>query len=740
MYFRTTELQVRIAFLIMYFTLFISLLLRCTATLDQGRNFVKHVPSRSWPQRLGPVWEVNSRLDCAFLCLQSYPASCHGYIYNKTTGMYTPCSGLSVYSSPLVQTEGSFYFSHSCQSYPDFRNYTYTDGSSTVSAYASYYLNPLNFTEAEATCRSMRSHLFVAKSNIKFSLFKNITNPSSNDWIGLNDMVSEGHFLWSDDGQELTSTMKSDLFNWPQPDNAGGVEDCVYKNSKNEFFFYSMLLNDGVCSEKTAKETNQRNTVYSINKKASRSIKTLYLILLISSGLAMETTTPCIKKQRTHKLNIGYRRLIYYLSAKFIPEDRDPKFNKFRFKYGDETYKHPNVVMRRTFKNKGFQDYLFLFKSLKDGTVTAEQRVTVLNREIDYFYSVHSSCVCQFIWNNKYKQYKLILPECYPNANDKKPKNHTYIFTCWGITLLRLDDLAIERYTIEKRLPIPAIASNICALLSYLQSASQSILNSISNLRDSPQNEDRKVHHCVVHGSARCIFVLSLCQVGASLCCPSVSSVHLCVFHGSARCIFVLSMGQHGASLCCPCVSSVHLCDVLVSARCIFVLSLCQLCASLCCPCVSSVHLCVVLVSARCIFVLSMGQLGASLCCPCVSSVHLCVVLVSDRCIFVLSMGQLGASLCCPWVSSVHLCVVLVSARCIFVLSMGQLGASLCCPKVSTVHLCVVLVSARCIFVLSMGQLGASLCCPWVSTVHLCVVLGSSRCTIFYIYLNLKSF
>ena len=60
---------------------------------------------------------------------------------------------------------------------------------------------------------------------------------STNCWIGLNDIDTETTFVWVD-GSEST------FRNWSpgQPDNGGGIEDCVHT-------YGSPFWNDEGCSE-----------------------------------------------------------------------------------------------------------------------------------------------------------------------------------------------------------------------------------------------------------------------------------------------------------------------------------------------------------------------------------------------------------------------------------------------------------------------------------------------------------
>ncbi|XP_055896054.1 uncharacterized protein LOC129928049 [Biomphalaria glabrata] len=211
-------------------------------------KFVRHVPVYSWPRPIAQSMRVTSRLSCAIQCLERYPSSCHGYLYNGTSQLCTPCSGLSPHSQPQFSLGlGDFYFHESCDSYPDFKIHTLVNGTITVSAYAAYFkYPPRNYTQAQVICQSMNAHLFVARSVEKFYLFLSIGDNTLGDWIGLDDLANEGHFVWIDNGEEINPLLKPLLFDIYQPDNANGNEDCVYKRSLTDP--HSLTLNDAPCA------------------------------------------------------------------------------------------------------------------------------------------------------------------------------------------------------------------------------------------------------------------------------------------------------------------------------------------------------------------------------------------------------------------------------------------------------------------------------------------------------------
>ena len=91
-----------------------------------------------------------------------------------------------------------------------------------------HYINSkLNYQNAQITCQANNGKLFEPKNKlINDMIYDGITNYYGIDtrlWIGINDLSTEGTFVYSSDGSNLTFT------NWApsQPKNLGGTEDCV---------------------------------------------------------------------------------------------------------------------------------------------------------------------------------------------------------------------------------------------------------------------------------------------------------------------------------------------------------------------------------------------------------------------------------------------------------------------------------------------------------------------------------
>ncbi|KAH9491467.1 hypothetical protein Btru_049947 [Bulinus truncatus] len=190
-------------------------------------QFTKTVRLKCGPQRLDSGWTSRSELDCAVACKDKFGSSCKCFMYNNHSGFCTPCSGITANSpSPSFQ-DGDLFFTDSCEGYPDFRYYSQPP---LPTIYAARFDKYLNYTDAASVCKCLESNLFSPKTFEKFDLFLNIAGLQSFDWIGLDDIHTEGKFVWAEDGTEISVAQKLAIFSPGQPDNGwGSDEDCVYK-------------------------------------------------------------------------------------------------------------------------------------------------------------------------------------------------------------------------------------------------------------------------------------------------------------------------------------------------------------------------------------------------------------------------------------------------------------------------------------------------------------------------------
>ncbi|XP_055869541.1 collectin-11-like [Biomphalaria glabrata] len=87
----------------------------------------------------------------------------------------------------------------------------------------------------------MGSTLMSVKYLEKLDILK--TYVTSSVYVGLDDTVKEGTFIWHDDGTVLNRELMLQIFNSGEPNNSNGKEDCV------NYDIGSKLFNDIDCSE-----------------------------------------------------------------------------------------------------------------------------------------------------------------------------------------------------------------------------------------------------------------------------------------------------------------------------------------------------------------------------------------------------------------------------------------------------------------------------------------------------------
>lgn len=59
----------------------------------------------------------------------------------------------------------------------------------------------------------MNAHLYLPKNAAKMEVLKNIPSIQDKDvWIGLDDVVKEGVYVWEDDGKVLDNSWNTQLY------------------------------------------------------------------------------------------------------------------------------------------------------------------------------------------------------------------------------------------------------------------------------------------------------------------------------------------------------------------------------------------------------------------------------------------------------------------------------------------------------------------------------------------------
>ncbi|XP_072418164.1 lectin-like [Chiloscyllium punctatum] len=93
-----------------------------------------------------------------------------------------------------------------------------------------FVLEKRSWIDAELHCRTLApgGHLASIHSEEQNQIIIKNSSPSTNFWIGLNDIYKEGTYLWTDGSS-------SDFMNWKmnQPDNHNDNEHCVHSVGKS---------------------------------------------------------------------------------------------------------------------------------------------------------------------------------------------------------------------------------------------------------------------------------------------------------------------------------------------------------------------------------------------------------------------------------------------------------------------------------------------------------------------------
>ncbi|CAG5118001.1 unnamed protein product [Candidula unifasciata] len=90
-------------------------------------------------------------------------------------------------------------------------------------------------------CASMESRLFTVKDIDRFHLLQTVFRGGL--WVGLDDMVTKGVYVWSD-GQ-LFDGNTTDMFLPGEPNDYGRAEDCISMQPPKPY-----KLNDDACYKK----------------------------------------------------------------------------------------------------------------------------------------------------------------------------------------------------------------------------------------------------------------------------------------------------------------------------------------------------------------------------------------------------------------------------------------------------------------------------------------------------------
>nr|KAI8748073.1 collectin-10-like [Biomphalaria glabrata] len=222
-----------------------SLTVTATYTSDL-KMFVKSYGKYCGPTRLNNGWVSMSTLACYRKCADMYSQACYSFLYNDNTKWCTPGGKLSPLQPEPTLQEGDLYILLSDDAFDGFSSQTFNETTAVVARF-----NVLaNYTVAQETCQCMKSYLYVPKTKDKFQLLENLLDNLNfvKNWIGMNDLETEGQYVWTDDGQVVDSGLMKELFETDKPDNYQGSEDCImiyYSGALSRLF-----LDDLFCYEK----------------------------------------------------------------------------------------------------------------------------------------------------------------------------------------------------------------------------------------------------------------------------------------------------------------------------------------------------------------------------------------------------------------------------------------------------------------------------------------------------------
>ncbi|XP_059166062.1 lectin BRA-3-like [Physella acuta] len=146
---------------------------------------------------------------CAAHCDRSAEA-CNSFTYNKQTQVCQLGAWAEQTPSPTSNADNKVYTAQAfCTTSANFT--LASNGSVSTCLYLSQ--ENLNYSDASLACKALGAQMYTIREMEKFHIIiKALSKSKENYWIGLSDVVSEGHYVWEDDGTEITSEMKSAIF------------------------------------------------------------------------------------------------------------------------------------------------------------------------------------------------------------------------------------------------------------------------------------------------------------------------------------------------------------------------------------------------------------------------------------------------------------------------------------------------------------------------------------------------
>ena len=97
-----------------------------------------------------------------------------------------------------------------------------------------------NHFAAASHCLSLGSYLVNVQTTARLQLIRALVT-QGDAWIGLDDLVTEGVYIWTIGGDTLTAQEITDHFKPGEPNNWHDIEDC------GEYHMEHITLNDDSC-------------------------------------------------------------------------------------------------------------------------------------------------------------------------------------------------------------------------------------------------------------------------------------------------------------------------------------------------------------------------------------------------------------------------------------------------------------------------------------------------------------
>ncbi|KAK6966011.1 brevican core protein [Biomphalaria glabrata] len=164
-----------------------------------------------------------SKLECSLHCL-SRNLTCQHFLYDnvKKICLY----GAELRSTGVKPFSGQRLYSQSTK-YCDLALGYNSTIMRTFGLCLKIVNNYTNYTSANKSCSTMQGHLVMVKSNAtKESLLTIMQDMNiGSAWVGIDDIQSEGKYVWSDGS--LLTTEEMIVYIPRQPDNFNNSQDCT---------------------------------------------------------------------------------------------------------------------------------------------------------------------------------------------------------------------------------------------------------------------------------------------------------------------------------------------------------------------------------------------------------------------------------------------------------------------------------------------------------------------------------